>query len=402
MSLAKSYRLLNFLNRERAGGLRLLLACLAWIGALFCCGNMRLAGYLAYDFRHNSLKLAFRRAGWLARTGWLNLSLVDDPYFIFSEGMTLDQVDHYIGYLATRKKKLNKVEYYTNYLMLLGQKIHQLIEQNEKIKYNKESEHPADKLIEEFLSIKQDLLEYDLPDPLLNLKYKANIRDGDFSKQDALAALQDIAQLLPLSEFPWYVISGTFLGMYRDGGFMEHDYDIDLGINYEEVDLLKLEKILKEQTVFVVKKTDYSLEVLQDNESLQLEQKPALIKLIHQTGINIDVFIHHLEGSNRWHGSSIHRWDNTDFDLTLDELEGVKVLRPTNPDLYLSENYGDWQTPVTDFNSSTGTPNLTITHNFLSHALFLKRMLLHQQSSNNYNKSIKAQLIINNPIKVNK
>ena len=55
-------------------------------------------------------------------------------------------------------------------------------------------------------------------------------------------------------------------------------------------------------------------------------------------------------------------------------LAGVPVLGPADADRYLTENYGDWRTPVTQFNCTTGTPNLVITRSFRSVALFLTRL----------------------------
>ena len=55
-------------------------------------------------------------------------------------------------------------------------------------------------------------------------------REGDFSVDDARTALADLAAALPVDEWRWYVISGTFLGLVREGGFLAHDYDIDVGV----------------------------------------------------------------------------------------------------------------------------------------------------------------------------
>jgi len=61
-------------------------------------------------------------------------------------------------------------------------------------------------------------------------------------------------------------------------------------------------------------------------------------------------------------------------------LAGVKVLCPDNPDQYLTENYGHWQIPVTDFHSSIDTNNMMITPNFFSIAFFLRKLQTHIQN----------------------
>ena len=126
---------------------------------------------------------------------------------------------------------------------------------------------------------------------------------------------------------------------------------------------------------FVVKKVDDAQTVVETAPGRHaVERSLALVKLIHENGINVDVFVHHREGGVLWHGSSIHRWENSVFDLAEHTLGGVRVLGPADADRYLTENYGDWRTPVTEFNCTTGTPNLVITRSFRSVALFLTRL----------------------------
>lgn len=126
---------------------------------------------------------------------------------------------------------------------------------------------------------------------------------------------------------------------------------------------------------FVVKKVDDAQFVVETSPGrLEVRRSLALVKLIHENGINVDVFVHHREGDVLWHGSSIHRWENSVFELAEHELAGVRVLGPADSDRYLTENYGDWRTPVTEFNCTTGTPNLVITRSFRSVALFLTRL----------------------------
>lgn len=207
-----------------------------------------------------------------------------------------------------------------------------------------------------------------------NIK-KNNSNASDFAKQDAVFALQAIARILPLNAWPWYIISGTFLGHHREGSFLNHDYDIDLGINAEDINIKALLQLLQQQTAFTIQKIDNNIEVMRTTSGQRhLDIKVSIIKMIHSNGIPIDLFIHYTENGSCWHGSVLHRWDNTPFKLIKTTFEGITVNIPDDADRYLSENYGDWKTPVTEFDSTTGTPNLTIAKNFKSIALFLKRL----------------------------
>src|SRR5690606_9688898 len=77
-------------------------------------------------------------------------------------------------------------------------------------------------------------------------------------------------------------------------------------------------------------------------------------------GTNIDIFVHHREPDVIWHGGVKIRWDNTPFGLVPCDFLGRRFLIPSNADRYLTENYGDWKVPVTDFDSAYDTPNARV------------------------------------------
>src|SRR5699024_4031330 len=340
LEIAKSYRLINFLNQGHSSVSRWALSIAAWLGCMLCSGRPGLANVLSREFRHGDLKASFRRAGWVARVSWIKTSIVSDPFYIFSENLTLADLRQYETYLRSRKRALAKDRYDSCYLMILGQKIHLLIlASNQQATAAVEDVIEIQGLIQEFKAIKGRLIEEVQFPEQQRRKTNAKTRTGDFSKQDAIHALKDFSSIMPTSSVPWYVVSGTLLGLYRDQGFMAHDYDIDLGVNYEQIDFRALIALLKKQKTFAVNKVDYHIEVVDTGKGLKLNRLPALIKLVHSNGINVDVFIHHLDGNKRWHGSSIHRWDNTEFHLVPDQLEGVTVLRPENAELYRSEEH---------------------------------------------------------------
>ncbi|MBF6617236.1 MAG: LicD family protein [Candidimonas sp.] len=399
MFFSKSYFLINLLNREHKF-LRYPLAGLAWMGGLICTGNPFIASNLGAGVLKGEVKKSIRRAGWIARNSWLRTSIVNDPFFLFSEGLGHKDLRHYDEWLSRREPKLTAAEYASNRLIILAQRIHLLIEDYNNQSFEESNQHPAWPLIIEFEKLKITVLELPIDNAIKNPnKGSGGARRGDFSKDDARQALADLVSLVPLQEFRWYIISGTFLGLHRDGGFMPHDYDIDIGINAENLSVEKLLKRLSHQATLRVAKLDYHLEVVRQGRSFLLLRKPILVKLVHKNGINIDIFIHYLDGEIRWHGSSVYRWDNIEFGLVRGVLEGIPVLQPDQADRYLTENYGDWRIPVTDFNCSSGTPNLAICHNFLSHALFVKKYLLLQGAGGDEEKVLKQKLLSSQPVR---
>ena len=158
---------------------------------------------------------------------------------------------------------------------------------------------------------------------------------------------------------PWYVISGTFLGAVREGTFLAHDYDIDVGVQAEDFEDAAFRAQIAATDDLVLVNTSAHLDLRLGGQGLWAgPSRPALYRVLHASGIGIDVFVHHLEGDQRWHGSAKHRWNNHDFALDDYTIADLPVQGPVDADRYLTENYGDWRTPVKSFNCSTGTPNV--------------------------------------------
>jgi len=369
MTLNKSYRLLNFLNRTHGLLTRSLFALLGYSGVLLVTGSARLAAQMSRSFMHDQFKLALRRCGWYARTGWPGLHHPSDPFFDFTEGLNGAERVAARRFLDSRAERLPRHVYLADCLYLAAAELHARLEEGEVL---------TDAQLDAFYQGGNTLLQ-NLPTPRQpgSAQAEPREREDDFCRDDARQALADFAQLFPLDQWHWYVISGTFLGLVRENGFLAHDYDIDLGINAEAFDLQRMLRVLTGQQRFVMKKLDEHYEVSRGQHGRhELRKYPALVKLIHCSGINLDLFIHHLQDGVRWHGSIIHRWDNHDFALQPYHLEAVEVRGPADADRYLTENYGDWRTPVKSFDCTTGTPNLAVARNFLSLALFLKRLAI--------------------------
>ena len=156
-------------------------------------------------------------------------------------------------------------------------------------------------------------------------------------------ALADLCEVLaPLKPF---LISGTLLGVMREGRLLGHDKDIDIGIFG---DLDRAGELLKHSGMFKVRDPD-----------------SGVLKAVHRTGTAIDVFLHHVEGETVWHGSAIRRWANSrwwaDEESRFSSVDygGRRYLIPADWRLYLADNYGDWETPMPGFDACIEAPNLS-------------------------------------------
>ena len=190
-----------------------------------------------------------------------------------------------------------------------------------------------------------------------------------FTQPQAYAALQAAGQLMQRLNMPWYIVSGTFLGAVREGDFLAHDYDIDIGVHAENFNHAQFLTGLRTDPQFCLVRIDDYVDLV--GPDLTPVQAPALYKIMHRTGVEVDIFLHHLEDSQRWHGSARHRWWNADFDIAPYDLAGLTVPGPADSDRYLRENYGDWQIPKPAFDCSTGTPNVSFNRNLISIAQFM-------------------------------
>lgn len=368
--ISKSYQLLNYLNRPHSRLSQVFLGNLAWSGAMIVSRDRRLAEWAKVCFQRNDFKQGFRTCAWMTRVSWPRLHVWADHFFDFTEGADNELLDAMDQFLARRQAKQPAHVALSDQLYVLAARVHGVV------KHAGGDKKAVEPVIDAFNAKANELLA-EISERFTEENEGADDeeREGDFSIDHARKALKDFAALFPKDQWPWYLVSGTLLGVYRDGGFMAHDYDIDLGVNADDVDVVAMLDVLEKAPEFVVKKVDHHLEVSRlKSGDYDIQAYRTMYKVIHQDGLNLDIFIHYLEGDVLWHGSVIHRWDNKVYGLTDYELAGIPVLGPDQPDRYLTENYGDWRTPVTDFDCTTGTPNLVIARNFLSVALFLKRL----------------------------
>ena len=364
--MQKKYTLLKYVNRKHSFFTRSILGVAFYLFILLITRSMIMAQLSFEDFLSDDFKLGLRRILKILYI-FLGVNFIKDETFNFCENATKKQLEFLTKKLKKDLKRKDSLDLKGQYLYVLAG----LIEIDAKKK---------PKLINEFNRLSQEIIdsanyEYELK-PFENIDRKTTRREGDFVINDAIMALSEWNELFAKEKYKWFVISGTFLGLIREGGFLKHDYDIDLGIHSKDFLFNNILEKINETEKFVIKKIDFLKEGVFENDSFLLTGKKriVLIKIIHKTGLNIDLFIHYSERDICWHGSSFHRWDNNIFNLKTYKMHGIEVFGPENSESYLTENYGNWRVPVTDFHFHTGTPNLSIIRNPSSIAMFVKRI----------------------------
>jgi glycerol-3-phosphate cytidylyltransferase len=189
---------------------------------------------------------------------------------------------------------------------------------------------------EEFKTHIKERLELSLQAPRKNTAFKTRKFDTTLAF-DALCRIDTILKDRSLKPF---LVSGTLLGAIRDNGLIKGDNDLDIGIMADDA---------SSETVF---------NFLVGNPSFRsVYNLGHLIQVTDNNSTVIDIFIHYREDGQVWHGTTVHKWVNTSFQLSEMELDSHTFLIPDNPRLYLDENYGNWEKPVLFWDYAFDTPN---------------------------------------------
>lgn len=332
---------------------RLLVAIGSWLAALLLTRCSSLARWMFQDTRQGrDLVVSLRRAAWLLRCGPVPL-LRRDSAFDFTVDMPTPVLRDVADIAAQRGRQGAQ-----DRLRIAARRL--------SLASDDAALHAA------FAAQAQDLLSrVDLSNPV------AEVQTPEASKrlvrvEDAARALADLASVFEGLETEMFVLSGTFLGLIREGGFLEHDYDIDAGVMGQGADLAAIRRAVDRAPMFVHLRTDIQASFPGTGVD---GPRPMLMKIRHVSGVPVDLFFHYPTVDGRIvHGSSLHHWFNSPFDLAPYRLAGVDVMGPADADRYLTENYGQWRIPVTEFNCTTDTTNLEIVRHPSSIAHFLCRL----------------------------
>lgn len=370
----KNSCLLKFLEADHGVFTRSITSVLAWGGVLLISQSHTLAKDIATDaIKPRNFKRTFRRCAWYAKFGWPRWTYLADPFFTVTEGMDAHTLQALLRFWDRRSLRLPNSERSLERLCILGALIDATAQDSGQNR------------------AQQTLFQTDLQTQMVELTDSAcplpetistptpRDVDHDFAVTDAITALSDFTRLLPPDTYRWFVMAGTFLGLYREQQFLPYDLDVDLGL-YWNLDTHKTVLALCNASGdFDVQKveTQHTVPPLGPSET-----QVVLIKLIHRTGVSFDLFYHREEAGQLWHGSALHRWENMPFDLVSYDLHGVSVLGPKDGACYLTESYGDWQTPITNFDYNTQMSNLVWAPNFAGLAHTAKRLHLMRGKQN--------------------
>lgn len=176
-------------------------------------------------------------------------------------------------------------------------------------------------------------------------KYSAASTSKKYTDKLASHALSDLKICLDTAGITFFLISGTLLGCIREGKMLQHDKDIDIGIWQDQKAKELIESIRCSGYFYILPSSNDDILVVR-----------------HVNGVTIDIFSHYYEKGNYFHAGGKCRWWNTPFNLIPYKFLDGQYLIPENYSLYLTENYGTWEIPTTEFDSALDTPNMEVTN----------------------------------------
>lgn len=92
--------------------------------------------------------------------------------------------------------------------------------------------------------------------------------------------------------------------------------------------------------------------------SLLDTESENFISLRHVNGCRIDIFRHYLRAGRVFRETDDVHWWNTPFTLTKIDFLNLEIDAPSDPEVYLTEAYGDWRRNKDDFDDLIDTRNL--------------------------------------------
>jgi tetratricopeptide (TPR) repeat protein len=190
----------------------------------------------------------------------------------------------------------------------------------------------------------------------------------------ARQALLDLKKVLDGAGVEFFLRSGTLLGCMREGNFLEHDKDIDIGV-FETVD--------KNTLLGLITASEYFTQPADPHA----EQNTVSFSVQHRNTTGFDIYFYRDTGDHYTTDCFIpgraYTKTFTRFSLKPVKFIGTSFLAPDNPDLYLTELYGNWKEPDHYFDSMISSRNLDAGNETVSLCYACSRIVDALQKSDN-------------------
>lgn len=197
------------------------------------------------------------------------------------------------------------------------------------------------------------------------------------SAEDTLLTVNHCLRTAGLRPF---LMSGTLLGFARDGALLPHDKDIDLGLLGWE-DQFTVAQALIEAGHF-----ELDLAQLTGHNRFVISARDL------RNGMAVDFFFFHDRGDHFLHGIDFDLGFTQNFRFSKFGLRDVDFLGetfsvPDDIDTNLSENYGEWRTPVKSYVVTVEAPALC------EQPALSRHLLVHLEMMKTFGKGLNTERI---------
>jgi len=172
-----------------------------------------------------------------------------------------------------------------------------------------------------------------------NIQYNEQKLIYQNKKFDKVKALETLKKLNSLG-LTYFLMAGTLLGVIRNGDFLDHDNDIDIGIIGDN-DAEQIKNILIENGFTFYK--EFGIK----GKSLEYR--------FFNGGIQLDIFFYYEDGDQIYFAASsnngeYYKYIFDKFNIVTTNLKNIRVNIPSNAEKYIETQYGlDWMIEKKDW-----------------------------------------------------
>jgi len=204
------------------------------------------------------------------------------------------------------------------------------------------------------------------------IKLKPKLSNKNYKR--AIDILFYVVDFMDKYNIIYHLEGGTLLGIVRDGTLLEWDYDVDISIceNSLKKFIKYKNKLPSLKYKLTSKRFGNDYKAMKKGKNRIFKLKPRLYSMLKEFNekfrnayINIDIFIKYSDDKyTYWQAKDKALKVNNHFYKGYEEIEfmGKKLKVPVDYKNYLGSKYGDWQTPVKEWDC--GVDEKTITHTF--------------------------------------
>ena len=170
----------------------------------------------------------------------------------------------------------------------------------------------------------------------------------------AQEALIDLKKSFEKHNIEFFLKGGLLLGCIRENRILPHDYD---GVD-DRFNRSAIVSAIKDSSMFCFR------ENVNDNT----------IYITHKNGVLADIFIHYMENNLYKNKGMYVTWSNKPFRLIEKYFLNETYLIPEHPEEYLTDTYGNWREPQSDYNTYTDNLNIEVNNKSIMEFYYISKI----------------------------